>query len=95
MNNSTCHLIKVNYSIDENGIEIPTFTEREVMCSVYGLSSQEYFSVYRSGIIAICKVIIMNTEYENELMIRLDNTIYQVYKIQRNNEQVILYLKEG
>lgn len=87
-------LIRVTYTDDSIGQQVPQETRRDVFCNVSSVSASEFFDAGRAGLKPEYRVTMFAHDYEGEEIVELDGARYGVYRTYLGkNETIELYLE--
>ena len=88
-------MIGRTYAKDENGVERPTDTEREVFCQVHSVGRQEFFDAGRNGLNPSYQFTVFAADYAGETIVKYGGTQYGVYRTYRvpHSDYMELYVE--
>lgn len=83
---NVCSLIKVGYTVDEIGQELPVNSEREVFCAELELYNSESYRAAQQDIKSACVLAVDTEEYEGEEKVSYNSKLYGIYKIRKRSD---------
>lgn len=88
-------LVGVTYETDSIGQKIKVETQRDVFCNISSVSATEYFEGGRNGLNPQYRATMFRYDYNNELVVILNNARYSVYRTYiGRNDTIELYLEK-
>ena len=87
-------LVNVTYTTDALNQQVPQETTRDVFCSVFSVSAQEFFDAGQAGLKPEWRVTMFAPDYSGETIGELNGVRYSVYRTYLGkNETIELYLE--
>ena len=87
-------LIRVTYTHDDIGQQVPQETRHDVFCNVTSISASEFFDAGRAGLKPEYRATLFVYDYDGEEIVELDGVRYGVYRTYLGrNETIELYLE--
>lgn len=87
-------LIKIDYTVDSIGQQVPIETKRNVFCSIESISRAEWFEAGNAGLKPQYMAVMFAPEYEGEELCELNGARYGIYRTYATkNEEIELYLE--
>ena len=94
MNWELIELISTTYTKDENGIEQPNESAKEVYGKVDSITGREFFNAAQSDIKPEYRITVQADEYGGEKIVTLSGQRYSVYRTYRKDENTLeLYVE--
>ena len=91
---SVISLVKIEYTQDDIGQQIPKETLREVFCEVTSITRAEWYEAGRSGMKPDYRFIVNQFDYEDEPEVEYLGKRYSVYRTYiGKNDDIDLYVE--
>ena len=95
---NTCELATLTITVNENSVEVPSFSKNEVFCNEKSVTADEYYKSCQEGNEIKVVLEVKQADYNKEPYVFYDEELYKVKRTYKTNSEDIelhLYKDKG